>query len=110
MHDDLLFEADSNQVQVAGESRRLHALPVPHHHPHGMFDLFVAPPVQHHAHVRIDDIFIPTCSVISFAGIQEYYNISMFTPTTKKYIYNRITWLYFIVRNVIAYGKICLCD
>lgn len=28
----------------------------------------------------------------------------MFTPTTKKYIYNRITWLYFVLRNVIAYG------
>lgn len=43
MHDDMHAKADSNQVQVAGEPCRLHALPLSHHHLNGMLDLPVAP-------------------------------------------------------------------
>ena len=53
MPDDMHVKTDSDQEQVAGEPCRLYALPLSHHHLNGMFDLFVAPRVQHHAHVRI---------------------------------------------------------
>jgi len=45
MPDDMHVETDSNQVQVAGEPCRLHALPLSYHHLNGMFDLFVTPRV-----------------------------------------------------------------
>ena len=45
MPDDMHVKTDPNQVQVAGEPCRLHALPLSHHHLNGMFDLFVAPRV-----------------------------------------------------------------
>jgi hypothetical protein len=43
--------------------------------------------------------------VFHFSAIQEYYIMSIYTPASKKYIWNRITWLYFIIRNIIYYGK-----
>lgn len=29
----------------------------------------------------------------------------IFTPSNKKYIQNRLTWIYFIIRNITFYGK-----
>jgi len=43
--------------------------------------------------------------MISYAAITEYYNMYMQTPTSKKYYQNRINWAYYILRNLIAYGK-----
>ena len=43
--------------------------------------------------------------MISYAAITEYYNMYMQTPTSKKYYQNRINWTYYILRNLIAYGK-----
>ena len=48
--------------------------------------------------------FVISPVTISFAGFQEYYNMSMFTPANRKYIQNRISWAYYVIRNTIAYG------
>ncbi|TNV85569.1 hypothetical protein FGO68_gene3449 [Halteria grandinella] len=51
------------------------------------------------------ETFAITPVILSYAGLQEYYNLLMYTTQKQKKYFNRVIWSYYILRNVSYYGR-----